>query len=106
MRAVVELYNTRDNLQFRSEEMAEFVDDLTNQVLDILQDLEEDKGSFEQMGISYEAKAFYDILVKVRDEHGFPYADEKCLHLAKEIKKLVDDKSQYADWSIRDDIKN
>lgn len=106
LRAVVELYNTRDNLQFRSEEMAEFVDDLTNQVLDILQDLEEDKGSFEQMGISYEEKAFYDILVKVRDEHGFPYADEKCLHLAKEIKKLVDDKSQYADWSIRDDIKN
>lgn len=38
--------------------MAEFVDDLTNQVLDILQDLEEDKGSFEQMGISYEEKAF------------------------------------------------
>lgn len=106
LRAVVELYNTRDNLQFRSEEMAEFVDDLTNQVLDILQDLEEDKGSFEQMGISYEEKAFYDILVKVRDEHGFPYADEKCLHLAKEIKKLVDDKSQYADWSTRDDIKN
>lgn len=106
LRAVVELYNTRDNLQFRSEEMAEFVDDLTNQVLGILQDLEEDKGSFEQMGISYEEKAFYDILVKVRDEHGFPYADEKCLHLAKEIKKLVDDKSQYADWSTRDDIKN
>lgn len=106
LRAVVELYNTRDNLQFRSEEMAEFVDDLTNQVLDILQDLEEDKGSFEQMGISYEEKAFYDILVKVRDEHGFPYADEKCLHLAEEIKKLVDDKSQYADWSTRDDIKN
>lgn len=106
LRAVVELYNTRDNLQFRSEEMAEFVDDLTNQVLDILQDLEEDKGSFEQMGISYEEKAFYDILVKVRDEHGFPYADEKCLHLAKEIKKLIDDKSQYADWSTHDDIKN
>lgn len=106
LRAVVELYNTRDNLQFRSEEMAEFVDDLTNQVLSILQDLEEDKGSFEQMGISYEEKAFYDILVKVRDEHEFPYADEKCLHLAKEIKKLVDDKSQYADWSTRDDIKN
>lgn len=106
LRAVVELYNTRDNLQFRSEEMAEFVDDLTNQVLDILQDLEEDRGSFEQMGISYEEKAFYDILIKVREEHGFPYADEKCLYLAKEIKKLVDDKSQYADWSNRDDIKS
>ncbi len=106
LRDVVEKYNTRDSLQFRSEEMAEFVDDLTEQVLDILQDLEEDKNSFEEMGISYEEKAFYDILVKVRDEHGFPYADEKCLHLAKEIKKLVDDSSVYADWAQREDIRS
>lgn len=35
-----------------------------------------------------------------------PCANEKCLVLAKEIKKLVDDKSQFADWSTRDDIKN
>lgn len=106
LRDVVEKYNTRDSLQFRSEEMAEFVDDLTEQVLDILQDLEEDKNSFEEMGISYEEKAFYDILVKVRDEHGFPYADEKCLHLAKEIKKLVDDNSVYTDWAQREDIRS
>lgn len=106
LREVVDKYNTRDSLQFRSEEMAEFVDDLTEQVLDILQDLEEDKNSFEEMGISYEEKAFYDILVKVRDEHGFPYADEKCLHLAKEIKKLVDDNSVYADWAQREDIRS
>lgn len=106
LRDVVDKYNTRDSLQFRSEEMAEFVDDLTEQVLDILQDLEEDKNSFEEMGISYEEKAFYDILVKVRDEHGFPYADEKCLHLAKEIKKLVDDNSVYADWAQREDIRS
>ena len=106
LRDVVEKYNTRDNLQFRSEEMSEFVDDLTEQVLDILQDLEEDKSSFEEMGISYEEKAFYDILVKVRDEHGFPYADEKCIHLAKEIKKLVDDNSIYADWAQREDIRS
>ena len=103
---VVDKYNTRDSLQFRSDEMAGFVDDLTEQVLDILQDLEEDKNSFEEMGISYEEKAFFDILVKVRDEHGFPYADEKCLHLAKEIKKLVDDNSVYADWAQREDIRS
>ena len=55
---------------------------------------------------TYEEKAFYDILVKVRDNRGFPYAAEKCLVLAKKIKKLVDDKARYADWSTRDDIKN
>ena len=62
--------------------------------------------SFQKMGISFEEKAFYDILVKVRDDHGFPYADEKCVVLAKKIKELVDDKAQFADWSTRDDIKN
>ena len=58
------------------------------------------------MGISYEEKAFYDILIKVRDDNNFVYEDDKCLVLAKSIKELVDDKSQYADWASRDDIKN
>ena len=58
------------------------------------------------MGIDYEEKAFYDILIKVRDEHEFEYADEKCIDLAKVIKELVDDKAQYADWSSREDIKS
>ena len=61
--------------------------------------------SFKDLGISYEEKAFYDILIKVRDEHEFEYADDKCIDLAKAIKKLVDDKAQYADWSSREDIK-
>ena len=77
-----------------------------NKLLKILKDLQDDKASFEKLGISFEEKAFYDILVKVRDDHGFPYADEKCLVLAKKIKELVDDKAQFADWSTRDDIKN
>lgn len=58
------------------------------------------------MGITYEEKAFYDILVKVRYDHGFKYEDEKCIILAKKIKELVDNKAQFADWSKRDDIKN
>ena len=64
------------------------------------------KESFRKMGLEFEEKAFYDILIKVRDDHQFPYAEEKCLVLAKKIKELVDDKAQYADWSTRDDIKN
>jgi len=31
------------------------------------------------MGISFEEKAFYDILVKVRDQQEFEYADDKCV---------------------------
>lgn len=106
LKSVVEAYNSRDKLVFTSEVVADFVNDLSDQLLQILRDLQEDKSSFEKMGISFEEKAFFDILVRVRDDHGFPYEDEKCLVLAKKIKELVDDKAQFADWSTRDDIKN
>lgn len=106
LRRVVDDYNTRDKLVFTSEVVSDFVNDLSDQLIKIMNDLNTDRASFEQMGITYEEKAFYDILVKVRDDHGFPYADDKCLILAKKIKELVDDKSQFADWSTRDDIKN
>lgn len=106
LKKVVEVYNSRDKLVFTSEVVADFVNDLSEQLITILHDLQEDKASFEKMGITYEEKAFYDILVKVRDDHDFKYEDEKCLVLAKKIKELVDDKVQFADWSTREDIKN
>lgn len=106
LKAVIDNYNDRDKLVFTSEVVADFINGLSEELIKIFSDLHADKTSFEVMGISYEEKAFFDILVKVRDDHGFPYADEKCLVLAKEIKKLVDDKAQFADWSTRADIKN
>ncbi len=106
LKRVVDIYNTRDKLVFTSEVVADFIDDLSGKLLDILKDLKDDKTSFEKLGITFEEKAFYDILVKVRDTHQFKYDDEKCLILAKKIKELVDDKSQFADWLTRDDIKN
>ena len=68
--------------------------------------MKESRESFRKIGLTFEEKAFYDILVKVRNDHGFPYADEKCVILAKKIKELVDDKAKFADWATRDDIKN
>lgn len=103
---VVDAYNSRDKLVFTSEVVADFVNDLSDELIAILKDLEKDRESFNDLGITFEEKAFYDILVKVRDEHGFVFEEEKCLKLAKEIKDLVDDNSQYADWSTRDDIKS
>ena len=106
LRQVVNAYNSRDNLFVKSEIVADFVNELSEQLYQLLKDLKEDKSSFEKLGISFEEKAFYDILVKVRNDHGFTYEDEKCLVLAKEIKKLVDDKAQFADWSTRADIRS
>lgn len=106
LKKVIETYNSRDKLVFTSEVVSEFVDDLSNHLLKIIHDLQNDKSSFEKMGISFEEKAFFDILVKVRNDHKFPYDDDKCIILAKKIKALVDEKSQFADWSTREDIKN
>jgi type I restriction enzyme R subunit len=106
LKAVVDSYNDRDNLVFTSEVVADFINGLSDELIKILNDLQVDKISFESLGITYEEKAFYDILVKVRDDHGFHYDDDKCLVLAKKIKELVDDKAQFADWSTRNDIKN
>lgn len=106
LRRVVDEYNSRDKLVFTSEVVSDFVNDLSDKLIEILNDLNEDRSSFEKMGITYEEKAFYDILVKVRDAHKFEYSDDKCVILAKKIKELIDDKSQFADWSNRDDIKN
>ena len=106
LKKVVEAYNSRDKFIFTSSVVDDFVNDLSDQLIQIFKDLQEDKSSFEKLGITFEEKAFYDILIKVRDDHGFPYEDEKCLELSKKIKELIDDKAQYADWSTRDDIKN
>ena len=106
LKQVVDAYNSRDKLTFTSEVVSDFVNDLSDKLLKIINDIKEDRASFEKLGITYEEKAFYDILVKVRDDHKFDYADENCLVLAKKIKELVDDKARFADWSTRNDIKN
>lgn len=106
LKKVIESYNNRDKLVFTNEVVSDFINGLSDELIKIFSDLQEDKTSFEKLGISYEEKAFYDILVKVRDDHQFKYEDEKCLILAKKIKELVEDKVQFVDWSKRDDIKN
>ena len=41
----------------------------------------------------------------MRDDHDF-MLKRNCIPLAKEIKKLIDDKSQYTAYISRDDTKN
>ena len=106
LKKVVERYNSRDNLVFTSGVVSDFVDSLSDELINILSQLEDDKKSFEKLGITFEEKAFFDILVKVRDAHQFAYSDDNCISLAKAIKDLVDDKAEYVDWSTRNDIKD
>ena len=61
--------------------------------------------SFGEMGIDFEEKAFYDILISLANKYDFTYPEDKLLDLAKEVKKIIDDKAKYTDWNKRDDIK-
>lgn len=102
MRAVVDVYNNRR----RDEAFAnEVLDDVANQLADLLHELKNERNSFENMGIDYEEKAFYDILLAVSKKYDFEYPDDKMVELSKEIKIVVDDKAKYTDWATRDDIK-
>lgn len=102
MQTVVDNYNNRR----RDEAYAnEVLDDVAEQLSQLLAQLKDEKNSFKGMGIDYEEKAFYDILEAIAKKFEFEYPHNKLITLSKEVKKIVDDKSKYTDWSHRADIK-
>ena len=94
--------------QTQKDTVDEIIRNATQQALDILGKLGEDKESFRKLGLTFEEKAFYDILMHMRDAHNFEYGtdrkvgsliiNDKCKALAKKVKELIDTKSCFADW--------
>lgn len=97
----------------------EIIKNATEQALQILRDMNVDRESFRKIGLSFEEKAFYDILMALRDEYNFDYGEDKvvdgitvndkCKALAKKVKEIIDTKSSFADWLnnqiVRDQLK-
>ena len=91
----------------------------TEQALAILQQMNENRESFRRIGLTFEEKAFYDILVALRNEYNFEYGtdkevdgiiiNDKCKVLSKKVKEIIDTKSSFADWlnnqNVRNDLK-
>ncbi len=100
--ALVEKYNER-----KEEDVlvSEVLNDFTDEIIDLYHALQKEKESFGDLGIDFEEKAFYDILKTIAIKYDFSYPEDKLLSLAKEVKLVVDDKSKYTDWNIREDIK-
>lgn len=92
----------------QQEAIDEIIKNATEQALKILAGLGEDKESFRKLGLTFEEKAFYDILMHLRDKYNFEYGEDrmvdgmivndKCKLLAQKIKKLIDIQSSFADW--------
>ena len=97
----------------------EIIKNATEQALKLLGDLEKDRESFRKMGLTFEEKAFYDILIVLRNKYDFEYGvdetidgvpvNKKCRELAKKIKEIIDLKSAFSDWlnnqNVRDQLK-
>jgi type I restriction enzyme R subunit len=101
MTELVNRYNDRKGDILVSEVLEEF----TDEIIDLINELRKERDSFKDMGIDFEEKAFYDILRMLATKYDFEYPDEKLIPLAQEVKKVVDDKAAYTDWNHRDDIK-
>ena len=102
--------------EYASEEI---IKNATDQALQILKDMKADRESFRKVGLSFEEKAFYDILMTLRNQYNFEFGtdkvidgvsiNEKCRSLAQKIKEIIDTKSSFADWlnnqNVRDRLK-
>ncbi|MCX4279022.1 type I restriction enzyme endonuclease domain-containing protein [Muribaculum sp.] len=120
-RTIDEYHNRRAKISSEEASAAqrdavdEIIRNATQQALDILNKLGEDKNSFRSLGLTFEEKAFYDILMHLRDTHNFEYGDdkrsgsfiinEKCKALAKKVKELIDTKSSFADWLTNGNVR-
>lgn len=103
MQALVERYNLReDNDILRSEVYEEMANALTNMIWDVHKEF----SAGELLGIDFEEKAFYDILLELCIKYDFTYPEDKLIELARAVKDLVNGQAKFPDWNKRDDIKS
>lgn len=103
----------------QEETSEEIIRNATAQALRILSQMHADRESFRKVGLTFEEKAFYDILIALRDQFNFEYGEDRivngvtvndrCKALARRIKEIIDTKSSFADWLnnqiVRDQLK-
>jgi type I restriction enzyme R subunit len=102
LKKLIELYNERKDFQAMQSDV---LDEVADQFADLFTELVKERNSFKDLGIDFEEKAFYDILKAIAEKYKFEYPHDKLIKLSQEIKKIIDDKARYTDWSHRDDIK-
>lgn len=100
----------------QEEASDDIIREATRQALSILKEMNESRESFRKIGLTFEEKAFYDILVSLRDQYHFEYGtdketdgvvvNDKCRELAKKVKGIIDTKSSFSDWLNNQNVRN
>ena len=102
LQVIIDSYNMRS---LDSSQVDELLDNVTSDLMDLLDELKKEQNSFQALGINYEEKAFYDILKLVELKYNFEYPEEKNLELSKKLYEKVSDVSRYSNWHRRPDTK-
>lgn len=112
-RAHISAEEAGDTQEQASEDI---IKNATEQALRILRQMNESRESFRKIGLTFEEKAFYDILVSLRDQYNFEYGEDKeidgvivndkCKALAKKVKEIIDTKSSFSDWLNNQNVRN
>lgn len=108
LKRVIDKYNNRDNITYEDIVYNDVLENLSEEVVKIYKDLGEEQESFKKLNITYDEKAFFDILKMIAIKYKFDnqFDDKKLVSMAKQIKVILGNKSKYTDWSIRQDIKD
>ena len=103
LNGIIEKYNDRSDDIVLADEI---VTEVAKQLADLFEEIKKDNVLPDGIP-NIEVKAFYDILKSVAEQYGFvnEYTEEQYIALAKDVKEVVDDKTQYIDWDKKADIK-
>jgi type I restriction enzyme R subunit len=99
LKSIVEKYNERDE---KNTLKSEIIKDFSDEIIEMYKALRTEMLSFAKLRIDFEEKAFYNILLSLAHKYDFIYPEDKLMELAKEV---VDDKTKYSKWEVREDIK-
>lgn len=103
MQKLVEKYNERKEDDILRSEVYE---EMAEQLTELIWEVHKEFSSGDEKGISFEEKAFYDILKSLCIKYDFRYPEDKLVQLSQSVKSLVDEQAQFPDWNNRDDIKS
>jgi type I restriction enzyme, R subunit len=99
---LVEKYNDRKEQDVL---VSDVLKDFTDEIIALYNEIKEEQDSFEGKGITFEEKAFYDILQALTIKYDFTYPENKLIELSKAVREVVDTQARHPDWNQRHDIK-
>ncbi len=102
MQALVERYNERKENDIL---VGDVLDDFAEEITNMIWEVQKEFSAGDDIGITFEEKAFYDILLLLCQKYDFTYPEEKLIALSQAVKNLVDEQARFPDWNKREDIK-